>query len=385
MAVIWQCRHAFRQMMARRIVRWPLLGVAIIGEAFLFYYAFSSPLPPVAAENLAVIKGFFGISLLLAVVSASVGMSTLLADPRKLWLLLLSPLSPRQSLWVVLSPAALFALFPVAYLGLPFALFLALRNPLLAVAILVTCACVLGWAFFVATTVATLLGRNLGRERAGHLLRVSSGPLAVGALFIFKTFLKVEHAGTTAFAFLVFTPLVIFPLLSRSTAAFVDMLLGAERPAVSSEPQWGRPNSWRHLWRSLSVPAMLLSLPALVAVASVPTGKNVLYGMLPQIFVHVPLERLLQAEVATPDRLRIAPRAHAFRYRLLLLWGGGPWLLVVFVCTFVTWGHWQWLTVLVCSSLLLLLTHLLEAKAVRTLIQVVLIIIPIIASTVWFK
>jgi hypothetical protein len=382
-SVGWEVRSAFRELVPLRAVRPALVAIATAFEVLLLAAVIANPAPPPESLRIEVVTGFVGLCSMLAAGAAGLATSTLLARPEGLSLLMLSPIGPRQAVWLALAPATLAALCPIAMLGLPFALAAAQRQPMLALAIAVASACTLAWSVLIAIGLACWAGRQMGRERAARVLRAASGWLAFSGLIGFRSLVRLETGTTALLVFLVATPLAVPPLAARAATALLDLLRDGQPPGQAPAPRWGHAQLGRLLWRSLSLPALVVSLPSVAIVAGSPGLGPPVLGVLVVLLVAAPLDRLLEPEWAAPDRLRLAPAGTAFRVRILVRYGLGSWLLALGTAAFLARGQSSWLAAVGACAALVPLTCFIDARGARIVGQLVLFIAAMAAALLW--
>jgi hypothetical protein len=378
-----EARHAFRQALPPRVLRLALVAALLLFEGALLVLLLRLPGPIRQAPRFGFLVGFVGFNLLAAFGAAGVAVAGLLAHPERLTLLLLSPLAPGVAVHVALAPAVLAALCPVTLLGLPFILARGHEAPLVALGLGVAGAGTLGWAVTAAVTLASWLGRRRGRERGARLLRALAGWLAFAALFAFRWLVDVRTRASVLLVFLVVTPLLLPWCWSRATRVFAGVLLGTEPAPLSPEPTWGKPGWPRLLLRALEPAALLAVTPALAVAVLMPGLRRALGALLAVQLVSAPLDRLLEAELACPDRWRLAPEGGAMRRRLLTRWGGGAVALVLALGTALGWGHWRWLAALGAASAAVPWTYLITSRTPRIACQLALLGVALLATTIW--
>ncbi|NMO20571.1 hypothetical protein HPC49_38085 [Pyxidicoccus fallax] len=379
-AATWETRHALRQLLPWRWARWLLvLLVLALGVGLSVLVLFIAPPSPRPLE-VGVVAGFMGFNLLLATGAAGVGLSRLVARPRGLWLLSLSPMGERSALRVALAPTLLAALCPVTLVGLPFALLASRVAPAVAASMVVAGVCALGWALLGSVSLATLLGQRLGKERGARVLAALSGWLAFMSMMAFGALVRLDLGTPTLVMFLVLTPLLLPVLWERALRAFLDMLRGTETPRTAPEPAWGRGGWARLVGRSSWGLALLALVPVTVVGYGQPSLRRALCALLAVQGVSAVLELVLEPELSMPDRLRLAPRGAVLRARLLAVWGLAALVPALALCALVGWGRWTWLATLAGAGALVPFTYFIRPRGARVVCQLLLLAVALAMS-----
>ncbi|WP_426756323.1 hypothetical protein [Myxococcus sp. Y35] len=382
-AAAWETRHAFRQLLPWRWARWLLVALVLALEAGLFVFVLFLAPPSPRPLEIGVVGGFVGFNLLLATGAAGLALSRLLGRPEALWLLSLSPTPPKTALKIALAPALLAALCPLTLVGLPFAVLAARRAPLVATSMLFAGACALGWAVLAAVACATFIGQRFGRERGARLLAAFSGWLAFLAMMAFGALVRRQLGTPALVMFLALTPLLLPVLWERALHGFIDVLQGTQTPRTAPEPAWGTPGWSRLALRSPWLLALLGLIPVMAVAFDQPELRTVLCALLAVQGVAVMLDRVLEPELMTPDRLRLAPRGAILRARLLFQWGTAALIPAAGLCLMVGWERKVWLLCVIGTSALVPFTYLAAHRTLRVAAQLTLLAGALAASLLW--
>lgn len=368
----WEVRHALRQLLPWRWVRWlgGVFFVAAVAAALAYMgRAGLNPKRPIPPDFF---LGFVGLNLGLATAAAGLGLAQLVGQPRRLWSSWSSPISPQAALTVALSPAVLAALCPLTLFLLPFALAAARRDPKAAAGLLVAGACALGWAVAIAVGAGALTARRLGPVHGSRTLALFSGALAFVTLAGFRSLVSLKLGRAALVGFLIVTPLLLPAALARASRALSIAVRGSAASGRSPEPVWGKAGWIRQLRRSVSPLGLIALLPVLWAWWVFPAQRLALTGILALQLVALPLERLMEPELACPDRLRLAPLGAAYRRKLLGLWGGGALVAAWGGAALVAWPRARWLAALAGLGGLLPFTYFVRERVLRIGMQVLL-------------
>ncbi|GHG89884.1 hypothetical protein GCM10012319_49620 [Comamonas sp. KCTC 72670] len=382
-AAAWETRHAFRQLLPWRWARRMLVAFILGLEAWLFVFTLFLAPPSPRPLEIGVVGGFVGFNLMLATGAAGLALSRLLGRPEALGLLSLSPQPPGAALKIALAPTVFAALCPVTLIGLPFALLAARRAPLVAASMLIAGICALGWAVLAAVACATVIGRRFGRERGARVLAAGSGWLAFLSMMAFGALVRRELGTAALVLFLALTPLLLPGLWERALQGFIEVLQGTQTPRTAPEPAWGCPGWGRLALRSPWMLAILGLAPVMAVALERPELRTVLCALLAVQCVAMVLDRLLEPELMTPDRLRLAPRGLLLRTRMLLQWGTAALVPGAVLCMLVGWERKAWLLSVMGASALIPFTYFTAHRTVRVAAQLALLTAALTASLHW--
>lgn len=381
--MLWEVRHALRQLIPWRVVRRGGVGLlAVLELAFVCALLFL-PRHSTRQLSLGTFVGFVGLNLGLAAACAGLAVAQLLTHPRRLGLSWLAPLSPQLALAVALAPAVVAALCPLTLVGLPFALAAARIAPGVAVGLLIAGGCALGWAVVVAVGLGAGLGRWLGPLHGARALQLVSGALGLGAIVSFRVLVRLELGASALIAFLVATPILLPVVGARAAAALRAVVRGTASARRSPAPVWGRPGWLRQLGRAVSAVGLLGLIPVVAVAVAFPALRLSVAGILLLQLAALPLERLLAPEFATPDRLRLAPEGNRYRWSLLGLWGGGAVGVIAGAAAALAWPNLRWAGALALLGALVPFTYLFRQRVLRVLGQLALLAGSLGATAAW--